>query len=425
MPSSLSDRLKSLGVTVGAGGVTPLPQPSGPARRAPIEQVMEGRIQETPLGDAFVVEQRFEHGHSHGGRGLGLTAPLDLLAEWARDARIAACAAPGFTFLDTETTGLAGGSGTLAFMVGVGRFDETGFTLAQYFLRDPAEEPAMLSALDSFLTPCQALVTFNGKSFDVPLMHARYITNQAPSPLLDVAQLDLLHLARRLWRLRLPSRALGYLEEHILGETRTADDTPGWLIPELYFDYLRSGDARPLKGVFYHNAMDVLSMAALMEHIGHLLADPFSGETHALDLVGIARLHEDLGHTERAAEIYARALTHDDLPRETRRETAQRLAVLHRRRGALEEALSLWWQAAADREVYAHVELAKFYEHQRRDYGEALKWTDAALALIRQPETPRAERMEWEDALLHRRARLARRLARREDEAGAGDSESA
>ncbi|MBI3158454.1 MAG: ribonuclease H-like domain-containing protein [Chloroflexi bacterium] len=413
MPSSLSDRLKSLGVTVGAGDLTPKPAPSGPARRAPIEQVMEGRIQETPLGEAFVVEQHYELGHAHGGRNLALTAPLNLLAEWAGDGRIAECAAPGFTFLDTETTGLAGGGGTLAFMVGVGRFDETGFHLAQYFLRDPAEEPAMLSALESFLTPCQTLVTFNGKSFDVPLMHGRYITNLAPSPLAGLAQLDLLHLARRLWRLRLPSRALGYLEEHILGETRTADDTPGWLIPELYFDYLRSGDARPLKGVFYHNAMDILSLAALMEHIGHLLADPLNGETHTLDLVSIARLHEDLGYLDLAAQIYERGLAQDDLPPETRRDTARRLARLHRRRGELPNAVSLWWQAAADREVYAHVELAKFYEHQHKDPGEALKWTDAALALIRQPGTPRHERIQWEDDLLYRRARLERRLAPR------------
>lgn len=374
---------------------------------------MDGRIQSTPLGDAFVVEQRYELGHAYGGRGLALTAPLDLLAEWAGDGRIAQCAAGGFTFLDTETTGLAGGSGTLAFMVGVGRFDETGFSLAQYFLRDPAEEPAMLSALESFLTPCQTLVTFNGKSFDVPLMQARYVSNQAPSPLLHLAQLDLLHLARKLWRLRLPSRSLGYLEEHILGERRTADDAPGWMIPEMYFDYLRSGDARPLKGVFYHNAMDVLSMAALMEHIGYLLADPLNGETHVLDLVGVGRLHEDLGYADRAAHIYEQALAHNDLPRETRRDTTQRLAVLHRRRGELSNAVSLWWQAAADREVYAHVELAKFYEHQKKEYGEALKWTDAALALLRQPETPRHERVEWEPELLHRKARLQRKLAGR------------
>ncbi len=410
MPSSLSDRLKSLGVTVGAGSLTPKPAPSGPARRAPIEEVMDGRLVDTPLGEAFVVEQHYALGHPYGGRGLALTAPLNLLAEWAGDGRIAACAAPGFTFLDTETTGLAGGSGTLAFMVGVGRFDESGFRLAQYFLRDPAEEPAMLSALESFLTPCQTLVTFNGKSFDVPLMHGRYVANLAPSPFGELAQLDLLHLARKLWRLRLPSRSLGYLEEHILGERRTGEDTPGWMIPEMYFDYLRRGDARPMKGVFYHNALDVLSMAALMEHIGYLLADPLNGEAHTLDLVSIGRLHEDLGYLDLAAQIYERALGQSDLPGETRRATGQRLAALHRRRGELPNAVSLWWQAAADREIYAHVELAKYYEHQQKDAAEALKWTEAALALLRQPETPRHERLEWEADLLHRKARLAKRL---------------
>ena len=238
MPS-LSDRLKSLGVKVG----TEKPK-SKKRAKYPIETVVEGETRNTEFGETYVVETLYPLDHLHGRITLELTGTTELIAVWAGDDRITKCKPENFAFLDTETTGLAGGSGTYAFQVGVGRFEADGFRLAQFFMRDPIEEPAMLSALEEFLAPCETIVTFNGKSFDIPLLNARYITNGNPFPLKDAAHLDLLHLARRLWRERLPSRTLGYLEEHVLGQTRTEEDTPGWMIPELYFEYLRSGDAQ-------------------------------------------------------------------------------------------------------------------------------------------------------------------------------------
>ncbi|MFC1936813.1 ribonuclease H-like domain-containing protein, partial [Chloroflexota bacterium] len=376
MPS-LSDKLKALGVQVGSEN---LPKPQ--RANYPIEKVIEGKILSKPQGDVFVVETVYPLGHPHGSFKLALSAPMEMMAEWAKDPEIQNTPLEGYAFIDTETTGLAGGSGTYAFMIGVGRFEEEQFRLAQFFMRDPAEEPAMLTALEEFLIPCQTVVSFNGKAFDLPLIEARYITNGAPPPLKGTPHLDLLHLARRLWRQRLPSRALGYLEEHILGQTRSEEDTPGWLIPEMYFDYLRSGDARPLKGVFYHNAMDILSMVTLTEHTAHMLADPLgSSVEHALDLVALGRLHQDLGYPAKAVEIFCRGLE-QDLPPETYQATVKRLSYLHRRLGELPEALSLWWQAASDREIYAHEELAKYYEHRAKDYPEAIRWTEAALALL-------------------------------------------
>ena len=343
-----------------------------------------------------------------------MTAPLDLVAEWAGDERIATHTPTQFAFVDTETTGLAGGSGTYAFMVGAGRFEEDGFRLAQFFLRDPAEEPALLHALEHFLAPAETLVSFNGKSYDLPLLRARYITNSYPFPFNDTAHLDLLHLARRLWRQRLPSRTLTYLEEHILNQTRTEEDTPGWMIPQMYFDYLRSGDARPLKGVFYHNAMDILTLAALTNHIAHLLADPLDGRVaYALDLTSIGRLNQDLGYLDRAARIFETCLE-QDLPKDIQQQTVERLSMLHKKRGEMPLALSLWWQAAADRHIYAHEELAKYFEHTEKNYAEALRWTEAALAILAMPQTPFAEKLQWEDALQHRLARLQRKAKKAE-----------
>jgi len=405
--SSLSDRLKSLGVKVGAKKSRPKT-----GVRYPIETVIEGEVLKTPSGETFVVEMVYPQDHRHGEMELKPIGSLELVAAWAGDDRIATCKPENFAFLDIETTGLAGGSGTYAFQVGVGRFEVEGFRLAQFFMRDPIEETSLLSALETFLAPCETVVTFNGKAFDIPLLNARYITNGWPSPFKGIAQLDLLHLARRLWRERFPSRALGYLEAHILGQTRTDEDTPGWMIPQLYFDYLHSGDARPLKGVFYHNAMDVLSMVALTNHITHLLADPLDGRVHhALDLVAIGKLHEDLGYLDQAARIFEHSLEHD-LPGETRTRTVNRLSFLQKRRGETDLALSLWWQAAADREIYAHEELAKYYEHKERDFAEAKRWTEAALAILKMPDTPRYERVRWEDEFKHRLKRLEEKIKR-------------
>jgi uncharacterized protein YprB with RNaseH-like and TPR domain len=408
----LSDRLKALGVKLGADQT---PQ-AKPTRKTSIETVLEGSLTATPHGDIFLVEGLFPHTHLHGNTALSLSAPLELIAAWAGEEQMSSHTPDQFAFIDTETTGLAGGSGTYAFMVGVGRFEAEGFRLAQFFMREPGEEPALLHALEQFLAPCETIVSFNGKSYDLPLLQARYITNSTPFPLKHTAHLDLLHLARRLWRQRLPSRTLSYLEEHILEKTRTEEDTPGWMIPQMYFDYLKSGDARPMKGIFYHNAMDILSLAALTNHITHLLADPLDGRvSHSLDLAAIGRLNEDLGYLDQAARILEHSLE-QGLPPQASQEVMKRLSFLQKRRGEMPLALSLWWQAAAERQIYAHEELAKYYEHSEKNFAEALRWTDAALALINLSSTPFADKLQWQEPLLHRQNRLKEKITRQESQ---------
>lgn len=404
---TLSDKLKSLGVKIGARD---LPPPA-PRNGYGIEQVLTGRPHSTPYGSAYVVETVYPPHYRHGCAPLQVTAPLHTVAAWARETRLAECDHSALVFLDTETTGLAGGTGTYAFLVGVGRYQPaTGdFRVVQFFLRDPSEEEALLEALTEFLHPCQALVTFNGKAFDVPLLNTRYVSHRRPTPLTQPAHLDLLPLARRLWRDRLASRALGSLEINILGASRSHEDVEGWLIPQLYFDYLRTGDARPLQGVFYHNAMDVLAMAALLSHVAGMLADPFDGHVeHGLDLIAIGRLMEDLGDSKAAVRLYRCGLS-QDLPEPNYAETVRHLAWLERRRGDTPAAVELWTSAARVGHVYAHVELAKFYEHERHDYAEAARWTRAALELVTAPGTPLSLRREWLADLEHRMERVETR----------------
>jgi tetratricopeptide (TPR) repeat protein len=227
-----------------------------------------------------------------------------------------------------------------------------------------------------------------------------------PVPFESFAHLDLLPLARRLWRDRLPSRALKYLEENVLVAPRTIDEVPGYEIPYLYFDYLRTGDASPLKGVFYHNAMDIVALAALMNHMASILHAPFDGHVqHGLDFIALAKLFEDLNRSEEAARLYEHGLQ-VGAGEANFGAAVQRLSALQRRRGNLESAVTLWEKAAAEGHVYAHVELAKYYEHSRREYAEALKWTQRAEDIVSSLDIPRYEYRQWMEELEHRKKRL-------------------
>jgi uncharacterized protein YprB with RNaseH-like and TPR domain len=410
MPS-LSERLKSLGVKVGAQDL-PAPRPRA---SWPIEDVVPGRFQDTPGGSTYLVEAAYPLEYLHGYTRLGLQLQPNIIAAWAGNPTIAANDPSSFAFLDTETSGLAGGTGTYAFMVGAGRYTPQGFQLVQFFMRDPLEEPAMLLALEEFIAPCHTLVTFNGKSFDVPLLNTRYILQGWKSPFNDLAHIDLLHLSRRLWRDRLPSRTLSNLEVHILGAHRSEEEVPGWMIPQMYFEYLRDGDARPLKRVFYHNAMDVVSMAALLNHTTALLEDPANFPAiEALELAAAARLYEELGQTNRAIQLYQHCLK-TSLSVELFLDTSQRLALIFKRQGDYPAAIPIWEAAAQVGGLFACEELAKLYEHRALDYPQAILWTQFALEFLLEPDCPAHLRYQWQAELEHRLERLRRKLDRSEN----------
>jgi uncharacterized protein YprB with RNaseH-like and TPR domain len=364
---SLSDQLKALGVKVGTQN---LPPPKPPVREDfSITNVLPGDWWHTPEGDTFTVETRHKANTLIGIEGLKISAPMDIIAAWAHEPRILDLNLDQYAFIDTETTGLAGGTGTYTFLIGVGRFEGDEFRLVQFFLQDPGVEIAQLAALSEFLAPCEVIVSFNGKSFDIPLINTRYIINGWPPPFSNVAHLDLLHLARRLWRARLQSCTLGNLESKILGTKRSEHDVPGWMIPDLYFDYLHTGDARPLRGVFYHNEIDVVSLAALLNHMAGITCNPVPKQVeYGLDMLSIGKLYADLGFLKKAASIYQRGLEMSDLEEAAYWAGLRQLSFVHKKQGDFESAIPLWTQAANDGNIYAHEELAKVYEHKEHDY---------------------------------------------------------
>jgi uncharacterized protein YprB with RNaseH-like and TPR domain len=406
MPT-LSERLKSLGVKIGTQDL-PAPQKG---KSYPVEEIAAGRFIETGNGSTYLIEQDFSVDYLQGQVGLRIGTKPRTIAEWAGNQKIAEQEPESLVFLDTETSGLAGGTGTFAFLVGIGRYTPDGFHLAQFFMRDPLEEPALLLALEEFLAPCETVVSFNGKAFDVPLLDTRYILQGWKSPFKSFSHIDLLHLSRRLWRDRLPSRTLANLEVQILHASRTDEEIPGWMIPQIYFDYLREGDARPLLRVFYHNAMDVVSLAALLNHTSALLETPFSmPKDEMIDIAAIARLVEDLGHTERALEYYEKCLT-AELPEEIYDDTLQRFSYLHKRNNNYAAAILLWEQAASRRSLYAYEELAKYYEHHALDIEMARKWTLDALEYLDSGDLPGIEKLPWKAMYQHRLERLERKLS--------------
>jgi uncharacterized protein len=286
-------------------------------------------------------------------------------------------------FLDTETTGLAGGSGTYAFLIGIAWWEGGGLEIEQFFLREYTEKCALLFALRERIAEHPVLVTFNGKCFDWPLLETRYRMTRkisAPSPR---AHLDFLHPARNLWRLRLGSVRLSELERHILGWDRGADILSGQ-IPQIYFDYLRGAPPERLVPVLNHNQMDLRGLAALSSRILSLLSDAENLGQDGFELFGVSRICDKRGERTRARKLYEKSIA-AFLPTETDRAARWSLARLAKRDGDFELACELWNGALGNsRQGYeAYEQLAIYYEHKARDPERALQVVRQAVNELR------------------------------------------
>jgi uncharacterized protein len=318
-------------------------------------------------------------------------------------------AGPGTVFLDTETTGLAGGTGTYVFLVGLATWAPPGLRVTQYFLGDLGAEAALLHAVGEAVGDARRLVTFNGRTFDLPLLETRYLLARTPWWGVDLPHLDLYPVARALWRQRASDCRLTTLEGAVLGLDR-GDDLPGAVMPSLYFRWLRTQDPRALPRLFAHNRWDLVALAALHVRAETLLEGPGPGH-HPLEWVGAGRWLErrDRG---RAARFYEAALD-GVLPAPARGRAAWRLGLLWRRAGRTEAARRLWSDMAGQGEVVPLgllIDLAKLHEHHARDHAAALGVARMALARAEAAglSTWRPEAME---AVRHRVRRLERRVA--------------
>ena len=409
MRDDLRRRLRELGVVRGVRELATLP----PRRRVAIEDLVTGHFHTTSHGQCFVAEEAYPLDHLHGD--LPLSSFLELssqvVAQIAQDDALVSTNLRRACFLDTETTGLSGGTGTMAFVVGLGFFAENDFCLRQYFLRDPGDEPAMVESLAKLLPEFEALVSFNGRGFDVPILENRFILARTPPPTAGLPHLDLLLPARRLWRYHLTSRTLGTIEREVLGLLREQADVPGGVIPYLYRDYLRTGDAREMKRVLYHNAVDILSLVTLAARLGRVFAAPWSEPSlSSAEFYGLARWYEAEGRLAEAERAYRAALDAAPSP-DLRAQALRDLAYLLKRADRRAEAFACWQQLAleATDDVLAHVELAKYFEWHAENLSLAAGWTRAALAQVER--WPQGEHRTVALAELHHRlTRLERKI---------------
>lgn len=308
-----------------------------------------------------------------------------------------------FCFLDTETTGLSHGAGTVAFLAGVGFFDEQGFTVRQYLMRDYDEEALLLSHVAEDMKKSRVLCTFNGATFDLPLLEARFTMNRMRDQYPVRPHVDLLPASRRVWKLRLKKCNLTSLEEAVLGLARE-DDLPGALVPERYFSFLKTRDFSLLDDILEHNIQDIVSLAHILDRLLRLHETPLLAQAPE-DLFSLGRVYEKRGRHEGARMCY-RAADRGSVSILARGRMAESLC----REGDFEAAARVYSRMAADRQGGAGplIALAKICEHKKRDIPAAIEYTRKAILLSAdQPDSDMA-------ALQKRYQRLLLKARRKE-----------
>jgi uncharacterized protein len=410
-----------------------------PAR---VGEILGGRPVQTAFGQCLVIDRRYEsdrrHGEVHigdceltGVSGLRVLDPslvvdgggsyAPLYADLAREQ------CPRTVFIDLETTGLSGGAGTVAFLVGCGFFDVGAFQVRQFLLTSYTAERALLAAVAEFFDGADLIVSYNGKTFDVPVMETRWLFHRMEMPLDGVPHFDALHAARRLWRSRTapdPESDGGCrltTLERALFDVRRVGDVPGFEIPSRFFRFLRSGDPRPLEPVLEHNRLDLVSLAAVTARAAQLVEAGADACPDCAQALSLGRVYERAGAFERAEACYRRATTAESV--EVRGEALYRLGLRCRRERRFGEAAPCWRalvELTESRAMQRHPvgpalrqfaleALAIHHEHRERDLQVAREL--ALFALEEGSDSPRA------DDYRHRLARLDRKIAQQKESA--------
>ena len=383
--------------------------------RRDVSGLQPGEPQETPHGTAYIIETQYPGTHEHGSCRLDLLTDFEakLTAEIASDPSLEGIGLNDLVFLDTETTGLAGGAGTVAFLVGIGKFIDGDFWLRQYFLRDLSEEQAMLHAIESDLGSDAGFVTFNGRTFDIPLLEMRFTLGMRKRfPLTGWPHLDLLYPARRLWRRTLPDCRLNTIERDVLGVERSGEDVPGEMIPGLYLDYLRTGDSREMERVIYHNAVDILSLVGLTGEVLDRHRTDALSNLSASEAFGVARWHQGAGRSGSAESAYRAAIESSDP--EVRLEALRHHTAYLKRLGQRDQAVAGWeqWHKLKPDDPRPCIELAMYYEWHARDLDMGKSWAEAGLTCLSNwADDWRCEEISKD--LQHRINRLKRKLDNR------------
>lgn len=374
--ASLAERIRRI---EGSARPRPARRQASRAGAARLAELVGGQLLSPGL---ILTERRLPLTGRHGTFGLpGVADVVHGLPEGEVDPR-------DVVFLDAETSGLSGGTGTVVFLLGLGRVEADALVVRQFLLTAFAGEPDLLTAAGEWAAGAQAMVTFNGKSFDLPLVAARCRLTGVAERFSALRQVDLLHSTRRAFATRWDDCRLGTAERRLLRFERE-NDLPGALAPESWFAFIRRGDATRLPRVTEHNYWDVVSLAALLPTLAHVHAEPGAWEA---DILAVARAHH---RADEHARAFALLRDHRSM---LTAEGLLELARFHRRAKEWDDARAIWESLAAHRHLEATECLAKYHEHVRRDFATALLHAERLPA-----GDPRHE---------HRRARLRAKLGR-------------
>ncbi len=395
------------------------PEPEKTLSAPDLASIFNGKLTDTPAGPAFVVTKEFDLTHEHGLFPLNKieTVSAQFLQLAGKDENLIDLDVRKVIFFDTETTGLAGGSGTYIFLAGLGYFADNKFILKQFFLRDFPDEPAMLHAIGEILETYEQVISFNGKSYDWPLLTTRFTYNRIKIRNTEPVHFDLLHAARRIWKNSLPDCSLGSLEKHIL-QVRRSGDVPSFLIPQMYFEYLRTKNPTSLKQVLYHNEVDILSLVTLSALLHDIHENPLKHLTKSQELLALAGHYDNMNQWERNALIYAQLFQKATNP-VNKLETGIRLGYCHKRLGQWEDALYLWDQLCSlgSFRLEPYEEMAKYFEHYACNFRKAEEIVLKALAKLDIVEQlrPDPQFAQYRESLVHRLNRLQRKISSQEE----------
>lgn len=380
---------------------------------AEIDRLMDGTIESNGMGSFFMHKNTYSMDYIHGNCTLGDFAKLnfDYLLRLFNN-NVDKLELNDMVFLDTETTGL-GGSGTVAFLVGIGYFEADGFVVRQLFMRDYDEEPAMLNYLDNELADRKGLITFNGKAFDWNLLTSRFIFNRIKCRQRDPVHLDLLHISRAIWKRKLESCRLISLEENLLDFER-ADDIPGYLIPSAYFKYVNDRDASEMKRVLEHNRLDIISMVSLIIKISKLLNNPLEEASDYNEVFGAARIYNKVMDFEKAESCFKHcSVSNNNI---VRVEALKELTGLYKNDkdyDGITKCLELIISTSKTPNIPVMIELAKHYEHRVKDIDKAKGITEKAYEICLGNSLLRG--VYYKD-LKHRLERLVRKVSKKNRE---------
>lgn len=319
--------------------------------------------------------------------GLGLDIPGETLCYLSRSSDFEDLDLSTALFFDLETTGLAGGAGTVAFLVGTGFYDKGVFRVVQYFLADRSEEERLVEDLARFFAErdFRSIVTYNGKYFDLPLLETRFVLNRTPLRLSSLPHLDFLFAARNLWKHKYESCRLFHLAREIVQADRS-EDIPGAEIPGRYFEYLRTGDFSLMEPVIYHNQEDILSLLGLVISGATLLAKQgeefFDEAADALDLYGLGKVFENAGEVEKSVAYFERALR-GELTESVAGLARKKLSTHFKKSRLWDKAVPIWQDLAGANNVESFRELAMYFEHTEKDLARALQAAEEGLALAK------------------------------------------